>query len=99
MYILKFCFRWRLETVESGTEEDAGTGEIDEVAGRKIGSESDGDWPGTSDGKERRSLCGLHCLIVRKHEELMLLWFGASKAEWIVMKVVKQVEQSQTTNR
>jgi hypothetical protein len=45
---LKVCRRRSLEAVQSSTEWDACTGEIDQVAGRKVGSEGKGDWPGPS---------------------------------------------------
>jgi hypothetical protein len=45
---LKVCRRRRLEAVQRSTEWDASTGEIDQIASRKIGSEGNGDWPGTS---------------------------------------------------
>lgn len=48
--------------MESGTEQDAGTGEVDQVAGGEMGGEIDGNRPGARDRQERRSVPGFHGL-------------------------------------
>jgi hypothetical protein len=75
--------------VESSTEQHASTGEVNQVAGWKISSESDGNWPGTSNREERCSVSELHRSVDPSRKDSKGFW--GSKAESVAVIVQESV--------
>ena len=59
--------------MQSRTEKDAGTSEVDQIAGGEVGSKGDDDWPRTDNREEVCSLFGFHNVLIHGCDSMVRL--------------------------